>query len=331
MELLQPDAQGIARAARALAEGLLVAIPTETVYGLGANAFDAAAVARVFEVKRRPGFDPLIVHIADIASLALVASFPNALAERLAEAFWPGPLTLILPKTSRVPALVTSGLDTVAVRMPAHPVARAIIRASGVPVAAPSANPFGYLSPTRAEHVVRMLGDAIDFVVDGGPTDIGVESTVLDVTGGRPLILRPGGLPRAAIEAVAGKVDLVDRASATPTSPGQLASHYAPRASLRLVAEGALSDACVGEGEGLVFFNEASRAAYNARRGSSGPTVSERILSPGGDLREAAAALFVVLHELDEAGVRGIWAERVPAEGLGLAVNDRLWKASTKQ
>ena len=342
MEILAPTEEGIARAAQALAAGALVVIPTETVYGLGANAFDTRAVARVFEAKRRPTFDPLIVHIAELEALDAVAVWPNAVARALAEAFWPGPLTLILPKRERVPGLVTSGLDSVAVRMPAHPVARAIIRLYGVPVAAPSANPFGYLSPTRAEHVARMLGEAVDFIVDGGPCEIGVESTVLDVTGARPKILRPGGLPRAAIEGVCGPVDLEDRLGAQPTSPGQLESHYAPRARLDLVEAGGLAEAPIGLDDAILFFDEASRLAFRAARkteprsGASGGGYNgagggvERVLSLSGDLREAAAALFDLLHELDLAGVERIWAERLPAEGLGLAVNDRLWKASTK-
>jgi len=325
MELLEPTPANLARAARALAEGSLVALPTETVYGLGANAFDVDAVARVFEAKRRPSFDPLIVHIADLEGLDRVAEFRGSLGPRLAAAFWPGPLTLILPKREAVPGLVTSGLDTVAVRMPAHPVARELIRLSGVPVAAPSANPFGYLSPTRAEHVAKMLGDRVDFIVDGGPCDIGVESTVLDLSSERPTILRPGGLPRSAIEELIGSVDLVDRSSALPTSPGQLESHYAPRTPLRLFEAGALARATPGRGVAAIFFDEGSRRAA-AGRGFA----TEIVLSPGAELREAAAALFVALHDLDASGWAEIWAERLPSEGLGLAVNDRLWKASTK-
>jgi L-threonylcarbamoyladenylate synthase len=325
MEVLRADAEGMARAARALADGLLVAIPTETVYGLGANAFDANAVARVFEAKRRPTFDPLIVHLADLDRLEDVASLPNSLSRRLALAFWPGPLTLILPKKARVPGLVTSGLETVAVRIPAHPVARAVIRLSGVPVAAPSANPFGYLSPTRAEHVARMLGERVDFILDGGACEIGVESTVLDVTGELPLVLRPGGLSIAAIEEVAGPVATVDRVTLSPTGPGQLESHYAPRCPLRLVARGGLAAARPGPRAVGLFFDEGSRrAAAGAGFGA------ERVLSPPGDLREAAAALFVILHEIDTGNYDEIWAERVPDGGLGAAVNDRLWKASKK-
>jgi L-threonylcarbamoyladenylate synthase len=333
MQMLYPATGGVARAARALAEGLLVALPTETVYGLGANAFDVAAVARVFEAKGRPSFDPLIVHIADIGLLDSVAEVHGPFARRLIEALWPGPLTLILPKKAGVPGLVTSGLDTVAVRMPAHPVARETIRLSGVPVAAPSANPFGYLSPTRAEHVALMLGDRVDFILDGGSCEIGVESTVLDVTGERALVLRPGGMPISAIEAIIGAVEVIDRGEALPTGPGQLESHYAPRVPLRLLPRGGLGSARPGPRSVALFFDEASRRACHAERrasGQAGAFSSERELSPSGDLREAAAALFVILHEFDAGNYDEIWAERVPDEGLGLAVNDRLWKASRK-
>jgi L-threonylcarbamoyladenylate synthase len=226
---------------------------------------------------------------------------------------------------------VTSGLDTVAVRMPAHPIAREVIRLSGLPVAAPSANPFGYLSPTRAEHVALMLGDKVDFILDGGPCEIGVESTVLDVTGEVALVLRPGGMPLSAIEAIIGKVEVIDRNSAVPTSPGQLDSHYAPRLPLRLLQRGGLGSARPGRRAVAIFFDEASRLACHAqRRGSAGVFAAERVLSPAGDLREAAAALFDLLHELDAGNYDEIWAERVPDGGLGLAVNDRLWKASRK-
>ncbi|MEI6873593.1 MAG: Sua5 family C-terminal domain-containing protein, partial [Spirochaetota bacterium] len=194
-----------------------------------------------------------------------------------------------------------------------------------------SANPFGYLSPTRAEHVARMLGHRVDFILDGGNCDIGVESTVLDVTGERPLLLRPGGLPLGAIEAVCGRIEIVDRLVAQPTSPGQLESHYAPRAPLHLLAAGGLSGAPLGEGAALLFFDASSRDAFHDSRASDQATPGfERVLSEGGDLREAAANLFEALHDFDLGGCREIWAERVPDSGLGHAVNDRLWKASAK-
>lgn len=327
MELLHATDEDVVRAGKALAAGLLVVIPTETVYGLGANALDPRAVARVFEAKARPSFDPLIVHLADLDRLDEVASFPNEMAKLLAETLWPGPLTLILPKRERIPGLVTSGLSTVAVRLPVHPLARAVIRAAGIPVAAPSANPFGYLSPTRAEHVARMLGERVDFILDGGPCPVGVESTILDVTGSRPRLLRPGGMPLGEIEALVGKVELPIRTATRPTSPGQLPSHYAPRTPLHLLPRGGVGAADPGVGAVALLFDRDSRTLLGAHASRFSAI---RLLSPAGDLREAAANLFETLHELDEAGYEEIWAERAPDEGLGLAVNDRLYRASVK-
>ncbi len=329
MEILAPTPENLRRAGQALAHGGLVAIPTETVYGLGANAFDEVAVARVFEAKARPSFDPLIVHIADLAQVERVARDLPASAGRLMERLWPGPLTLILPKREEVPDLVTSGLPSVALRFPANGIAQEVIRAAGTPVAAPSANPFGYLSPTTAAHVAAMLGEKVDFIVDGGPCRIGVESTVLDLTGERPLVLRPGGMPVEEIEEVVGKVDLWDRIVSAPKSPGQLPSHYAPRTPLFLVDSGGLGKA---EPEGravALFFDGASSAAFDATPGKARFAV-RRFLSVQGDLVEAAARLFSTLHELDRLGFDQIWAERLPERGLGRAVNDRLFKASTK-
>lgn len=329
MELLTATAENLKRAGEALAAGSLVVIPTETVYGLGANAFNEVAVARVFEAKARPNFDPLIVHIASLEQAETVVSRLPPLALRLMERLWPGPLTLILPKREEIPDLVTSGLSSVALRFPANEIAQAVIRASGVPVAAPSANPFGYLSPTTAGHVVSMLGDKVDFIVDGGPCRVGVESTVLDVTGDRPRVLRPGGMPVEAIEDVVGEVELYNRSVATPTSPGQLPSHYAPHTTLRLVEPGGLGAARPRGRAVALFFDKASIAAFEAS-GSSAGFAELCMLSPGGDLVEAAARLFSLLHVLDLKGYDEIWAERLPERGLGRAVNDRLYKASAK-
>lgn len=332
MEILEPSPENIARAGACIAAGGLVAIPTETVYGLGCNALDARAVARVFVAKERPGFDPLIVHVLDLAGLERVAWLPNAKARTLAERLWPGPLTLILPRRDELPALVTSGLPTVAVRIPSHPVARAVIAAAGLPVAAPSANPFGRLSPTRAGHVARGLGDRVDLILDGGPCAVGLESTVLDVTVDPPLVLRPGGMSRAAIEAVIGPVALLDRNQALPTSPGQLPSHYAPRTPLHLVRAGGLMEAGPRGRAAALCADGASRAALEAAASSGGAHrfAAVRVLAESGDPVEAAANLFALLHELDGAGYDEIWAERLPERGLGVAVNDRLWKASIK-
>jgi len=337
MEILPPTEENLERAADSIARGGLVAFPTETVYGLGADAFNARAVARVFEVKARPSFDPLIVHVASCDQAGRVASWPSAKARALAESLWPGPLTLVMPKLAAVPDIVTSGLPTVAVRLPSHPVARAIIERSGTAVAAPSANPFGYLSPTRAEHVARMLGDKVDLILDGGPCEVGVESTVLDATAEPPRILRPGGMSAEAIEAVIGPVTRsLSPGTVGPTgsaarpakaSPGLLDSHYAPRTPLRLVAEGRLASARPkGRAAALVLDPERLEALGK----TAGRFAHTRVMTMSGDLLEAAAALFAALHELDQGGFDEIWAERVPDQGLGPAINDRLYKASTK-
>jgi len=329
VEILAPTPENLERAGKLIAGGGIVAIPTETVYGLGANAFDVRAVARVFEAKARPSFDPLIVHIADLEAVELVAEIPSAKALALMEGLWPGPLTLILPKKASIPDLVTSGLPTVAVRLPAHEIARAVIRHAGVPVAAPSANPFGYLSPTRAEHVARLLGDRVDLIVDGGPCPVGVESTVLDLTIDPPLVLRPGGLALDAIEAVIGKVGLRERGDARPTSPGQLESHYAPRTPLFLRAAGDLANLEPSGKAAALLFDPRSLAALE--ESPAGRFFQEkRVLSPNGNSLEAAASLFAILHELDAGGFDAIYAERLPEAGLGRAVNDRLYKASEK-
>jgi len=326
MILLGTSDADIARAGRAIREGLLVAIPTETVYGLGANALDPRALARVFEAKDRPRFDPLILHVAEPSQADGIAFFPDGPARSLAGAFWPGPLTLVLPKRGHIPDLATSGLATVAVRCPAHDVARAVIRAAGVPVAAPSANPFGRLSPTRAEHVAGQLGNRVDFIVDGGQCSIGVESTVLDCSESPPLVLRPGGLSLERLRSVAPDIEVFDRTGESPRAPGQFPSHYAPLAPLHLVDRGSLADVVPAEGAVALTFGAACHEAVRA----AGRFRELRCLSEAGDPLEAAARLFDVLHGLDAAGATEIWAERLPDAGLGLAVNDRLRKASKR-
>ncbi|GAB1456111.1 L-threonylcarbamoyladenylate synthase [Spirochaetota bacterium] len=326
MELLSTSAHDLQRAAEALRNGLLVAIPTETVYGLGADTWNRVALARVFEAKRRPSFDPLIVHVAEPDAASEVADLSVPYASTLAERFWPGPLTMVLPRLACVPDLVTSGLPHVAVRCPAHVVARDIIRRSGVPIAAPSANPFGYLSPTRAEHVVAQLGDRVDFIVDGGRCPVGVESTVLDLSCDPPLILRPGGLPFELIAEVVPGVQVFDRTTSSPRAPGQLPSHYAPSHPLYLVASGAVAGIRPKGRAAVLCFG--SESAHQAERSGSWSRIVD--LSPAMDPVEAAVALFDVLHELDAGGFDELWAERLPDQGLGLAVNDRLYKASVK-
>jgi L-threonylcarbamoyladenylate synthase len=318
---LAADPAGIAEAASLIRSGRLVAFPTETVYGLGADATSEPAVAAIFEAKGRPRFNPLIVHTAE-ASAAFSLGVPDARAEKLADALWPGPLTLVLPCRPRCPValLARAGLDTVALRVPAHPVALALVRAAGVPVAAPSANRSGAVSPTTAAHVLEGLGGRIAAVVDGGACPVGVESSVLDLTGRVPVLLRPGGATVEAIEAVIGPVALpIDRAAAEATqglrSPGLLVSHYAPVLPLRL---GAVS---AGEDEALLAFGPSPPPAPLAFN-----------LSERGDLAEAASRLFAGLRFLDREGrARGlarIAAMAVPSEGLGLAINDRLNRAA---
>jgi L-threonylcarbamoyladenylate synthase len=325
--VLSTSKSDIQRAADALSQGKLVAFPTETVYGLGADAFNAPAVARIFAVKQRPHFDPLIVHIAAIQSLARVADC-TALApaaqnmlNTLILHLWPGPLTLVLPKHPAIPAIVTAGLPTVAVRFPDHPLAQQLIRLSTGAIAAPSANPFGCLSPTRAAHVVETLGNAIDYVIDGGKTGVGVESTILDLSTGQPRILRPGGTAQESIEALIGQVAAPAPAPAI-TAPGQLQSHYAPRTRLslhRLESIPYVADAA------YLFFDGPSRDEWCTNHKVS---VNSRVLSETGSLVEAAANLFAILHDLDKAAVSIIQAQRLPEQGLGVAVNDRLSRAA---
>ncbi|MFI0791996.1 L-threonylcarbamoyladenylate synthase [Micromonospora rubida] len=313
-----PVEGGIAEAASVLRAGGLVAFPTETVYGLGADALDARAVARIFEAKQRPSFDPLITHLADAADLAGLVGRVPAAVEALAERFWPGPLTLIVDRPAAIPPIVTSGLETMAVRVPDEPSARALIAAAGVPVAAPSANRFGQLSPTRAEHVVAGLGAAVDVVLDGGPTRCGIESTIVDARGGRPVVLRLGALPLEALVEAVGPVTVRPGSSGQPVAPGTLAAHYAPRTPLRVVGA---AESAVGDGgrRGLLAFRE---------RPAGGDWAAVEVLSPAGDLTVAAARLFDALHRLDAAGVTEIVAERVPDIGVGRAINDRLGRAA---
>lgn len=311
----------ISTAAKILRDGGLVAIPTETVYGLGADALNPRAVARVFEVKARPRFDPLIVHVPDIAAAEkLVTEFPQA-ARRLAEAFWPGPLTIVLPKQDIVPDIVTSGLPTVAIRVPDHEMPQALLRETGLPIAAPSANPFGRLSPTTAEHVRAQLGEAVDFILDGGPCRVGVESTVVQVRDGEVVLLRPGGVTVEELEAVAGAVTIPAAddhpSTAAQPSPGTLPQHYAPRTPLQLGP--CDRDALAGRRVGLLCLTRPAETSSYA--------VVE-VLSESGDLREAAANFFAALRRLDATGLDGIVAELFPDVGLGRALNDRLQRAA---
>ena len=302
---LAPDSTGFARAAEILHGGGLVAFPTETVYGLGADATDDLAVARIFEAKGRPRFNPLIVHVADAATARRYVTWSD-MAEVLASRFWPGPLTLVLPLApdAGLSPLVTAELPSLAIRVPAHPVAHALLAAFGGPVAAPSANPSGRISPTTAAHVAAGLSGRVEAVLDGGACGVGVESTIVGLTGA-PTLLRPGGLAAEAIEAALGQ-PLAAPGSAI-TSPGQLASHYAPGAPVRLSAN------AKHPGEKLLGFGAVAGADLN--------------LSPSGDLTEAAANLFAMLHAIDD-GTSPIAVSPIPETGLGRAINDRLRRAA---
>ncbi|MGA1181138.1 MAG: L-threonylcarbamoyladenylate synthase [Marivivens sp.] len=307
-QVLKADTAGLARAGALLAAGRLVAFPTETVYGLGADARDDLAVARIYEAKGRPSFNPLIVHLPDVAAARDLCEFTSE-AERLADAFWPGALTLVLPLRAGagISRLVTAGLDTLAIRVPDHPVAQGLLRAFGGPVAAPSANPSGRISPTLAAHVLAGLKGRIEAVVDGGACGVGLESTIIGCLP-EPTLLRAGGLQSEVIEACLG-YSLLRSVEATdnPVAPGQLESHYAPKGRVRLNAE------IVEPGEILLGFGHVD-APIN--------------LSPSGDLVEAAARLFGCLHELDAMGAERIAVSPIPDHGLGRAINDRLRRAA---
>jgi L-threonylcarbamoyladenylate synthase len=306
-QTLLPDASGFARAAQLLREGACVAFPTETVYGLGADARNDRAVAGIFAAKGRPSFNPLIVHVRGMAEAEGLGLFSPE-ARRLAEAFWPGPLTLVLPRRqgSGLSDLVSAGLPSVALRVPNHAVAQGLLAAFGGPVAAPSANPSGRVSPTEAAHVLAGLGGRIAAVVDGGPCVVGLESTIVDCTGA-PALLREGGVPREAVEACLGRPLGGSVPTDRPVAPGQLASHYAPGGAVRLnVTEPEEDEVFLGFG-------------------ASGGDLN---LSPAADLTEAAATLFACLHRLDQMGAARIAVAPVPEEGLGRAINDRLRRAA---
>jgi L-threonylcarbamoyladenylate synthase len=310
--ILPADEAAIAEGGRLLREGKLVAFPTETVYGLGANALDEMAVARIFAAKDRPRFNPLIVHVHDREEAEELVIF-NPLASALADAFWPGGLTLVLPRREPSPLalLVSAGLSTAAVRAPAHPIARALVEAAGVPIAAPSANRAGRISPTRATDVADELAGRVDLILDGGPCPFGIESTIIGFDGERPILLRPGAVPREEIEKVLGPLQM--QRHGLIQAPGMMASHYAPRARLRLNATS------VEPNEALLAFGPDVPAHSGAMCN----------LSETGDLKEAAANLFAMLRRLDRSGARSIAVMPVPSHGLGEAINDRLARAAS--
>lgn len=312
----------IDQAAEIIRRGGLVAFPTETVYGLGADAFNPLAVARVFEVKGRPYFNPLIVHVGDPRTLdQLVKEIPPG-ARRLIEQFWPGPLAVVLPTREEVSGIVTAGLPSVAVRMPRHALALGLIERAGCPIAAPSANPFGYVSPTTAEHVREQLGDRVDLILDGGPCEVGVESTIVSFLEERPCLLRPGGIPLEEIESIVGPVKISSTHNSRPLSPGMLPKHYSPRTPIILAQEGSSPDSYKNRKIGLLSFQGQKIPI---------PFLHVEILSPKGDLREAAANLFSALRKLDALNLDLIVAEPVPEIGLGRAIMDRLRRSSGRE
>jgi L-threonylcarbamoyladenylate synthase len=332
MRVIQVDASAPEAAVRAAAEvlrgGGLVAFPTETVYGLGAHALDPAAVARIYQAKGRPAYNPLIVHVATVAAARALSSAWPATADRLAERFWPGPLTLVVPKAAAIPDSVSAGLPTVGVRIPAHPVAQALLAAAGIPVAAPSANRSSHVSPTTAEHVRRSLGDRVDLILDGGPTTVGIESTVLSLAGAVPTVLRPGMISVDELREVLGEVRVGGEEAegdAARPSPGMLDRHYAPAAEVRMFDE-------VGRDNALA---EASRAAGEGRRVgviaiAPAAAPAARVVQMPADAKAYASRLYSALHELDAAGCEVIWIERVPPTPEWAAVRDRLARAATQ-
>lgn len=315
------ETEAVREAAEIVRRGGVVAFPTETVYGLGADAFAPLAVARIFEIKKRPFFDPLIVHVASRRDLhKLVSDIPGHVT-KLMDRFWPGPLTVVLPKREEVPDIVTAGLPTVAVRMPNHILALRLIDLAESPIAAPSANPFGYLSPTTAEHVRDQLGDRVDLILDGGPCPVGVESTILSFAEEMPRLLRPGGVSLEEIQSVIGDVEVPALQAKTPSAPRMLSRHYSPRTPIALAEERKTVDSYRNKRLGLLAFRE-------PREG--GRFCSIEVLSPKGDLREAASNLFAAIRRLDALNLDMIVAESVPEIGLGRAIMDRLRRASSK-
>ena len=315
-----PPWTSVSEAARLLKEGEVVAIPTETVYGLAGNAYNPEALAKIFAAKERPTFDPLIVHIADIAQLADIAKDIPDEAYKLAEAYWPGPMTIILPKKDCIPDLCTSGLPSVAVRFPSHPVAQAIIKESGLPLAAPSANLFKHVSPTTAEHVAAQLADRIAGIVDGGPCSVGVESSIISLAGDVPTVLRPGAITPEMFKAVLGEVAIKESTSKPGQpmlAPGQCDTHYRPQVPLYFGEVPA----------GYKLPEHTARIAFGKQAGVIPATVN---LSESGDMVEATSKLYAFMHDLDTPDYDLILVDPIPNKGIGIALNDRLKRASIK-
>ena len=317
---MEPNNQGLAKAVEILSNGGNVAIPTETVYGLAANALDENAVVNIFQIKNRPSFDPLIVHIGYPEDLDKYVTDLPMKARILARRFWPGPLTLILKKKDVIPGITTAGLPTVGIRIPNHPLSLSLLQHLPFPLAAPSANPFGYISPTSAQHVRGQLGDKTDMVLDGGECSVGLESTIIGFENGDPVLYRIGGLGKEAIEKEIGPLKTVLNTSSDPKAPGMLKKHYAPRT--RLV---------IGDPESLIEELEGNIGilSFSTDYGYLNPDL-QMVLSPGQDIKEAARNLFKALHRFDAANLDCIIAEKFPDIGMGPAINDRLNRASSK-
>lgn len=316
MNLVKANNESIKQAAEIIKKGGLVAFPTETVYGLGADALNPIAVAKIFEAKKRPSFNPLIMHIAKKDWLNRYTNYSDKRIDKLVEKFWPGPLTLVLPKKENVPDIVTSGNPTVAIRMPNHEVALQLIDECGTPLAAPSANKFGHLSPTTAKHVYKYLGDKVDLILDGGKSAVGVESTIIQYYENNFYMLRFGGITKEDIENEIGEIKSGKIDVNKPNAPGQLPFHYSPNTPLHFYDEKLLES---GKKIGAVFFQ---------KKKSNWNFAVEKILSVNGDLREAASNLFLYLHEMEKEGLDFILIEPVEEKGLGRAIMDRLRKAT---
>lgn len=324
VDFILKENEAVIEASAIIRQGGVVAFPTETVYGLGADAFNPLAVARVFEIKARPHFDPLIVHIASQSDLEKLTDKIPEKARELAKKFWPGPLTFVLPKKDKVPEIVTSGLPSVAIRMPRHNLTLKLILKAETPIVGPSANPFGYLSPTTAQHVKEQLGSKVDFILDGGPCEVGVESTIISFLEDIPRLLRPGGVTLEEIETLIGPINLSPPTKLKPEAPGMLPRHYAPRTPTCLVWS---------EQDFWRWKNQSKRIGLLSFQGEKAflPFDQIEILSPKGDLHQAAASLFSSLHRLDKAALDLILVEKIPEIGLGRAIMDRLRRASSLQ
>lgn len=320
MRILKANKENIKSAAAEIRNGNLVAFPTETVYGLGADGLNPIAAAKIFKAKNRPSFNPLILHVADHAMLEKIVEIKSDKIDKLIEEFWPGPLTLVIDKTEMVPEIITAGHPTVAVRMPSHPVALELIKEAGTPIAAPSANAFSQLSPTKAEHVVNQLGENVDVILDGGECNVGVESTIIKITEDEVILLRPGGLAVEKIENIVGKVLPKKMDTNSPIAPGMLPFHYSPRIPLKNINSVDLNRIDPNKTACLFFDKNGTGQTFEV----------EKYLSESGDLTEAAANLFAYLHELEAMEVDLILFEEVEEVGLGKAIMDRLRKASKR-